>query len=130
MNIRNSLQIGDRVPHFVAHSLDGEIVEYATIWQRKNLVLLTLPSPGSDDEYVRSLNERIPAFRDLETTCVLTRDSIAGLSRPGLLVADRWGEIVHILTLQAVSDLPSAIDLLQWLEAIEHRCPECEGEAR
>lgn len=76
------------------------------------------------------LARRTASFNEHESTVVITQDRIRGLEAPGLLVADRWGEIVHIVTPKAVTDLPSVPTLLQWVEAIEHRCPECEGEAK
>jgi hypothetical protein len=44
---------------------------------------------------------------------------------PGLVVADRWGEIVHV-----AREVPRVADVLDWLDHLEQRCPECEGEAR
>ena len=126
----NPLQVGAAVPHFVARGVDGSVVHYASIWQHRNLVLVTLPPMPADDRYADDLIGRKSAFDEQESTCVITREAIPGLPAPGLLVADRWGEIVHIVTPQALSELPSAEQLLQWLEAIEYRCPECEGEAR
>jgi peroxiredoxin len=124
------LQSGSSVPHFSVRSVDGAVVDYSTIWQRRNVVLVTLPPVGPVEPYVSDLMAQRPAFAGHEGAVVITRDHVPGLPAPGLLVADRWGEIVHILTPQAVGELPSADELLQWLEAIEHRCPECEGEAR
>jgi hypothetical protein len=43
-----------------------------------------------------------------------------------VLVADRWGEIVCLERARSVA----IDDLLGWLEFVEQRCPECEGEAR
>jgi len=124
------LQIGDAVPHFVTHSVGGSVVDYSSIWQRRNLVLVTLLPTPAGDPYVTDLTGRTSAFDEQECTCVVTTEPIVGLPAPGLLVADRWGEIVHLVTPHAVSELPSGDQLLQWLEAIEYRCPECEGEAR
>jgi hypothetical protein len=44
-----------------------------------------------------------------------------------VLFADRWGEVVHV---EATAELPAATALLEWLDYVERRCPECEGEAR
>ena len=127
----SGLQVGDAVPHFVARSVDDSVVTYSSsIWQHRNLVLVTLLPTQTDDRYVKDLIGQTSAFDEQESTCVVTRGEIAGLPAPGLLVADRWGEIVHIVTPAAVTELPSVDQLLQWLEAIEYRCPECEGEAR
>jgi peroxiredoxin len=124
------LQIGDTVPHFELRSVDGVLIRYSTIWQHRNLVLVSLRANENDDHYINQLRARASAFDDHVSTCVVTREHIAGLAAPGLLVADRWGEIVHIVASPSVSELPAADRLLKWLEAIEYRCPECEGEAR
>lgn len=124
------LQTADRVPHFAVRDTDGRVVDYSAIWQRRNLVLVTVPSTAQSQPYVSTLRSRIAAFNEHESTVVVTEDRVPGLAAPGLIVADRWGEIVHIVTPNAVTDLPPATTLLQWLEAIEYRCPECEGEAK
>ena len=124
------LQSGDAVPHFELPGVDGVVIRYLTIWQRRNLVLVRLRPADDDDDYINALRSRASAFDDQASTCVITRGSIEGLPAPGLLVADRWGEIVHVVTSPSVTGLPSVVRLLQWLEAIEYRCPECEGEAR
>lgn len=124
------LQAGDAVPHFVVRGFDGSIVHYSSIWQHRNLVLVTLPRADDADQYATRVTARRSAFDEQASTCVITRESIDGLPAPGVLVADRWGEIVHVVTSQHVTGLPLADQLLQWLEAIEYRCPECEGEAR
>jgi hypothetical protein len=46
------------------------------------------------------------------------------------VVADRWGEIVHIAAPSGIAGLPDPGELLEWLDYVEHRCPECEGETR
>lgn len=124
------LQTGDAVPHFELSSVDGVLVRYSTIWQHRNLVLVSLRANENDDHYVNELRARASAFDDHVSTCVVTREHVPGLVAPALLVADRWGEIVHIVTAPSASELPAADQLLTWLEAIEYRCPECEGEAR
>jgi hypothetical protein len=124
------LQNGGLVPHFVVQTHDGGRVDYSTIWQRRNLVLVATDSAADDERYLRELSERTGEFDEHETIVVATHEHIAGLPTPGLIVADRWGEIVHLVTPTAGTELPPPDTLLQWLEAIEHRCPECEGEAR
>lgn len=124
------LQSGGPVSHFSVRSVDGAVVDYSAIWQRRNVVLVALPPAGAVDPNVSDLMLHESAFAAHEAVVVITRDQVPGLPAPGLLVADRWGEIVHIVTSPAVNELPCTNELLQWLEAIEHRCPECEGEAR
>ena len=124
------LQNNDPVPHFVIRAHDGGLVDYSTIWQRRNLLLVAIDSATASERYVSELAHRIPEFEEQETTVVITHDGIAGLPTPGLIVADRWGEIIHLVTPKTASDFPTADQLLPWVEAIEYGCPECEGEAK
>ena len=107
------LQRGDSVPHFTVRTVDGDVFEYSSIWQRKNLLLVVLPqAPDDDGPLVSGLRARATELRALATECVVTRDDIAGLPAPGLLIADRWGEIVHV----ASASTPTPEELLGWLE--------------
>lgn len=121
---------GAAVAHFEVRRLDGRHFRYLDVWQRRNLVVASLPAHPAGDAYAAELRAHEAAFAEQESVCVATRDRIPGLPVPGLLVADRWGEVVHVVTAGSVYGLPPAAEVLQWLEAIEYRCPECEGEAR
>jgi hypothetical protein len=119
------------VPHFEVTDLRGKRVRYSAIWQRKNLVLVTLPDPDSSSrDYADQLMAQVPGPNEDDTAWILTRDSVAGLPQPGVVVADRWGEIVHVAHPSAVHDLPGPDDIAEWVRYLQHRCPECEGEAR
>ena len=124
------LHSGDAVPHFDVTTVDGPVIRYAAIWQRRNLVLVTLDSSEADNRYAAAVANNADEFARRAAECVITYDDIAGLRAPGVLVADRWGEVVYAVTGSAVSELPSPRELIEWLEYVEHRCPECEGEAR
>jgi hypothetical protein len=111
----------------------GDVILYSTIWQRLNLVLATVADSEPVDalnDYATELRDRLSARVDLQTSCVITRDAVPGTARPGILVADRWGEIVLIANGAHVADLPSADDLVDWLEYVQRQCPECEGEVK
>jgi len=134
-----TLQRGDQVPHFEVKTLAGDVFSYTTIWQRKNLVLVTLPE--AVDSSSASALGGLPAealaeggrCRDVQQhdgAWVITRDPVPGVPTPGALVADRWGEIVQIAAAPQVSGLPTVSELLEWLDYVERRCPECEGEAK
>src|SRR3954470_23568490 len=115
---------GAQLPHFEVTTIDGERFRYASIWQLKNLALLTLgpedePGPGIADLLARGAE-----FDALKSVCIVTRDSIASVPTPGVLIADRWGEVVHVET---TAELPTTTELLEWLDYVERRCPECEG---
>jgi hypothetical protein len=126
------LEKGDPIPHFTVTTMSGELFEYARVWQRKNLVLITAAGVDLDSvgRFVSDLANRISEFNDLETEFVVTRDHVAGIRERSVVVADRWGEIVHLDARSAVAGLPGVQDLLDWIAHVQARCPECEGEAR
>jgi hypothetical protein len=126
------LHRGDLVPHFDVTTLQGRIVEYSAIWQRRNLVLITLPGSASESlrTYVSQFAAEMPAFSVHETECVITRDSVAGIGCPGVVIADRWGEIVHVATGYDVADLPQFPEVLEWVAYLQSQCPECQGESK
>ena len=126
------LQRGDPVPHFAVKSAGNEAVSYSTIWQRRNLILVTLPQVASDTStrYVSELTALIPALETLNAECVITRNCVPGAFTPGALVADRWGEIVYISSIPDIAGAPSPEDLVDWVSYVQSRCPECEGETK
>ena len=126
------LQRGDLIPHFEVKTVGGELFSYSTIWQRRNLVLLAIPVEESDSPgtYVSQLVARRPEFIAKNVECVVTADRVSGIQSPAVVVADRWGEIVHVATTSRVDDLTSPEELLDWVNYVDRRCPECEGEAK
>jgi peroxiredoxin len=126
------LQTGDLVPHFTVTTFRGENFDYSDIWQRKNLVLVVLPHAESaaTTKLVDQFAARMPELTDDDSACVITRNSVSGIPSPGIVVADRWGEIHHVAEGNTVDDLPSPDDLIGWLRSVQHQCPECEGEAK
>jgi hypothetical protein len=130
--VSSRLQTGDLVPHFTATTFSGESFDYADIWQRKNLVLVLLPQRESaaSTKFVDRLTARMSDLSGEDSVCVITRDSVSGVPSPGIVVADRWGEIHHVGEGRAVHDLPGPDDVIEWLRDVQHKCPECEGEAK
>ncbi|MGE0463509.1 MAG: hypothetical protein AB7Q16_19270 [Vicinamibacterales bacterium] len=120
------LEPGDLVPHFAVTCLAGGRFEYASIWQRRNLVLVMLAPAGSASEHALWLATHARTSAGDDTTWVLTSDRVAGVPYPGVVVADQWGEVAHV----APAPLPSPDDVAQWVHDLERRCPECEGEAK
>ena len=130
--VSTMLQTGDLVPHFTVTTSSGENFDYSDIWQRKNLVLVLLPhaeSPSST-KFVNQLTAQMSDLTGDDGACVITRDRVSGVPSPGIVVADRWGEIHHLAGGKTVDDLPRPDDLIEWLRYVQHQCPECEGEAR
>jgi hypothetical protein len=126
------LQRGDQVPHFAVRSVANEPVSYSTIWQRRNLVLVTLRDVACDSwsGFISELTALMPALNAQDSECVITRDCVPGTFSPGVLVADRWGEIVYIAAIPNIAGAPSPEDLLDWVNYVQSRCPECEGETK
>ena len=126
------LQRGELVPHFAVTRLDGSCASYGDIWQRKNLLLVLLPAEESAEraEYVSQLEDRSQEVTAHETECVISAESVPDLPHPGVLIADRWGEIYFVGNGKRIADLPKIDEILEWLRFLEHQCPECEGETR
>jgi hypothetical protein len=126
------LKRGDSVPHFEVGTLEGEPFTYSTIWQHKNLLLVTIPPRDSESTsaYAADVTARFREFDDPDFACVITEDQVPGISAPAVVVADRWGEIVFAVEKSYVADLPAPQELIEWLNYVRNQCPECEGEAR
>jgi hypothetical protein len=129
MTTSKTLQRGDQVPRFEVRTLDGRLFSYSSIWQLRNLVLVTLPD-RFESSYASALAGLAAEFESRETTCVITRDRLAGVPTPGAVVADRWGEIVYVATGPEAVCLPHASELIEWIDYVRMRCAECEGEAK
>ena len=130
--VNSMLETGDLVPHFTVTTFSGESFDYSDIWQRKNLVLVLLPHAESaaSTKFVDQLTDQMSELTGDDSACVITRDRVSGVPSPGIVVADRWGEIHHLAGGKTVDDLPRPDDLIEWLRYVQHQCPECEGEAR
>lgn len=112
------------VPHFVVTQLDGRVVRYVDgIWQHRHLVFVSLPRDDRDaDIYAASLTEQADRFAASGAVLVVTHDTIGGLGCPGVLIADRYGEIRHAEQQARVRDLISATGIQEWLTFISVQC--------
>lgn len=128
-----ALDRGRRLPHLQVRRLDGTPFDEADVWQRKNLLLVAVPLESGDADDVAWV-EAVFAARDTleayEAVVLVTRDAVPGLAAPGVVVADRWGEVAFVETAARVAALPPVATLAEWLRFVDHACPECEGEAR
>jgi peroxiredoxin len=125
------MERGSSIPHFEVNTTDGERLTYAAIWQRRNVVLALLPDEDPDRlKYAAAMSARAPDLAAQDAACVVTSDAVPPLSAPALVVADRWGEIAFLAERQHVAELPTVDEVLDWLEYLQHKCPECEGESR
>jgi hypothetical protein len=125
------LQARDLISHFNVTTLSGERFAYSEIWQRKNLVLILLPQsdPAASTKYVSQLMSQISELTGDHNAFVITRDRVAGLPSPGVVIADRWGEIQYVARAAGDGDLPSPQELIEWLQYVQSQCPECQGES-
>jgi hypothetical protein len=126
------LQAHDLISHFNVTTLSGERFAYSEIWQRKNLVLISLPQsdPAASTEYVSQLMAQTSELTQDDSVFVITPDHVDGLPSPGVVVADRWGEIQYVTDASGVDDLPSPQEIIEWLQHVQSQCPECQGEAK
>lgn len=112
----------ERVPHFVVRTLDGDAVEYQSIWQKSQLLLISLDESEASRRFAaigQELAVRTADLAAVQARLVVTRDVVSGAPRPGALVADRYGEIYASLGALADTD---ADDLLDWLRVVQSRC--------
>ena len=126
-----TLQAHDLMPMFaVTNRCDGAIVHYQDVWQRKNLLLTSIPSADpATEQYVEALRARAGELGD-DVQIVVTSEAVGGIPSPGVAIADRWGEIYFVRGASRVADLPVVDELVDWMHYIQTECPECEGERR
>jgi hypothetical protein len=120
------LQAGDCLPAFTSETLDGREVPDTQLWQRRNVVLLVAPREviATQSSYVASLDRRISELKPSDTSLVISHQPIAGVAMRSLVIADRWGEIVHLAHVPS-GNWPSIDDVIEWVEFIRAQCPEC-----
>ena len=117
------------VPQFDVTALDGRHVRYDEIWQHRNLILVVVTPQEREaaTRYASQLEGRLNEIEHEDTTVVVTADAITGLSAPTALVADRWGEILHLESVSSGQDspIPDIEELSSWVHFAEIQCPEC-----
>jgi hypothetical protein len=115
----------------VTNRVDGTSVEYQQVWQRKTLLLVSVsPEDPTVDAYLESLLSHAPALRELTTALIVTDDAVPGIPQPGVVVADRWGEVYYLKEAADTAALPGPDELIEWLRFVQNECPECQGETR
>jgi hypothetical protein len=131
------LQPGDRMPFFEIATRMGAAASYREHWQRRNVVLVVVPATATWNAYVERLERRGADIARHDAVLIITAEPIPGLPPASVAIADRWGELHYVAAAgpapsaaAEASSLPDAGGILEWLEYIQHRCPECEGEAR
>ena len=124
------LNKGDHVPRFECVTIDDIRVNYADLWQKKNLALLCLSDDTSAEaqSYIQELREALPALAAHDAVVVVTTNKIDGMPLPGCAVADRWGQMQWVTAAERIAELPTPREIAAWLHFVEIQCPECEGE--
>ena len=124
------LNKGDHIPRFECVTIDDIRVNYADLWQKKNLAMLCLSEDTSPEaqSYIHELREALPALAMHDAVVVVTTNPIDGMPLPGCAVADRWGQMHWVASAERIGELPSPREIAAWLHFVEIQCPECEGE--
>jgi hypothetical protein len=55
---------------------------------------------------------------------------VPGLPSPGVVIADRWGEIEFLMPIDKPADAPAPDEILDSVSYVRMQCPECQGETR
>ena len=125
------LQARDSMPMFTAtNHVDGQSVAYRDVWQRRNLLLISIPGELVTSPEAESFLDYARASAEHDTKFIVTSDTLPGVPSPGAVIADRWGEVYYVAAGDRVVDLPGPDALTEWLQFVQHECPECQGEAR
>jgi peroxiredoxin len=112
---------GDHLPHLTLTTVTGDRIAYRDLWQRRNVAIVSTP----DADRAQAFADAAAEFAKRNAVCIATHQILDVPPCPGVVIADRWGEIVHV-----AREVPAVEDVLEWLDHVELRCPECEGEAR
>jgi hypothetical protein len=126
-----TIRAHDLMPMFTATGADGTPVRYEDIWQRQNLLLVALPDDDPTSRaYLRSFDTLEPELAVNDAALIVTTTGIEGIPSPGVVVADRWGEVYYVQDANRASGLPTPNELIEWLQYVRNECPECQGETR
>jgi hypothetical protein len=127
-----TIRAGDLMPMFTATSRgEGVPVDYHDVWQKMNLVLVTLADDDPTAEaYAMSVSVLGSEMASLDARLIVTTSQVEGIPSPGVVVADRWGEVYYVSNSNRASELPGPDELLEWVRYVRNECPECQGETR
>jgi hypothetical protein len=113
--------MGQLIPHFDISDIDGRHVIYGTdLWQRKHVVLVSAPAVPA------TLRHGILALASDDAAVVITPGPLPGLPAVVVAIVDRWGEVARTW-----DEAPASVEEVgSWLQHVQMRCPECEGETK
>ena len=118
------LHAGQQLPRFEVTTLGGGRVEYSTLWQRKNVVLIMLGeerSPGVET-YLTAIHDHMSELTAYDTVCLITRDAVPDVAPPAVVIADRWGEIYFAGGADAAETRLPPDEIVAWLRAFQMKC--------
>jgi hypothetical protein len=126
-----TIRAHDVMPMFTARNADGTVVRYDDIWQRKNLLLVSLPpDDATAGAYATSLSVLEADLAAYDAFLLVTTTRVQGVPSPGVVVVDRWGEVYYVQEADRAAGLPAPQELIDWLQFVRNECPECQGETR
>ena len=124
------LHSGDHVPHVSFRTIDAGTINYADLWQHRNLIVVSIPAEPAFTDYAarleQALRQRLPA----DTSLVISHDALPDLPAPAILVADKWGEIHYAHAASTLAEMLDSEAVLEWLTYVRVQCPECQGETK
>jgi hypothetical protein len=125
---RGLLQPGDLLTRFEGATVDGRELRYEQLWQHRNVMLFLVSAELARGASSRlaALEGRLSELKPPDTSLVISDHPIDGVPMNSVVIADRWAEVVYIA--QLASDpgrWPSIDDLVEWVEFIRMKCPEC-----
>src|SRR5688572_6083934 len=86
---------------------EGALVDYHDVWQKMNLVLVTLADDDPTAEaYAMSLSVLGPVIASQEVGFIVTSSHIEEVASPGVVVADRCGQVYYVSYSNRASELP------------------------
>ena len=95
----------------VASRAGGTRIDYHDVWQKENLVLVTLPEDDATAEaYAMSLVALEPEMASQDARVIVTATRIEGIPSPGVVVADRWGEVYYVQAANRAAELPGSMN--------------------
>ena len=118
------LAVGDQFPHVELTQRDGGAIPYRQLWQRRALLLVIAPAADAV-RYQAQLDSAATELASYEAAYVVTTTAIERFPYPGVVVADRWGELMLVS-----GELLEVDSLLEWVRFTQMQCPECQGETR
>jgi hypothetical protein len=77
-------------------------------------------------EHAEKLSARHHDLTAAGAALVIASEPVAGVPAPSVVIADSWGEIVHVVRAEVFAAAkPNPGELLEWVSFVRMQCPEC-----